>query len=60
VPYPDINSGFCEDPAQARAIRRAVLSEAAEHSHLLLPAHFGPPHVGRVRRDGEAFAFIPG
>jgi glyoxylase-like metal-dependent hydrolase (beta-lactamase superfamily II) len=60
VPYPDINSGFCADPAQARAVRRAVLSEAAEHNHLLLPAHFGSPHVGRVRHDGEAFAFIPG
>jgi len=60
VPYPDINSGFCQDPAKARAVRRRVLSEAAEHNHLLLPAHFGPPHVGRVRRDGDAFAFIPG
>ncbi|MGH7052967.1 MAG: MBL fold metallo-hydrolase [Stellaceae bacterium] len=60
VPYPDINSGFCQAPAQARAVRRRVLSEAAEHNHLLLPAHFGTPHVGRVRRDGEAFAFIPG
>ena len=60
VPYPDINSGFCQDPGQARAVRRRVLSEAAEHNHLLLPAHFGTPHVGRVRRDGEAFAFIPG
>jgi glyoxylase-like metal-dependent hydrolase (beta-lactamase superfamily II) len=60
VPHPDINSGFCQDPAQARAVRRRVLSEAAEHNYLLLPAHFGTPHVGRVRRDGEAFAFIPG
>jgi glyoxylase-like metal-dependent hydrolase (beta-lactamase superfamily II) len=60
VPYPGINSGFCEDPAQALAVRRAALSEAAEHNHLLLPAHFGPPHVGRVRRDGETFAFVPG
>ena len=60
VPYPDINSGFCEDPAEARAVRRRVLDEAAERGHLLLPAHFGPPHIGRVRRDGDAFAFLPG
>jgi len=60
VPYPDINSGFCQDPAVARTVRRRVLDEAAEHNHLLLPAHFGPPHVGRVRRDGNAFAFISG
>jgi len=60
VPYPDINSGFCQDPDQARAVRRRVLTEAVERNSLVLPAHFGPPHVGRVRRDGEAFAFIPG
>ena len=60
IPYPDINSGFCQDQAAARAVRRRVLSEAADRNHLLLPAHFGPPHVGRVRRDGDAFAFIPG
>lgn len=58
--YPDVNSGFCEDAAQARATRRRVLNEAAEHRHLLLPAHFGSPHVGRVRHEGEAFAFLPG
>jgi glyoxylase-like metal-dependent hydrolase (beta-lactamase superfamily II) len=60
VPYPDVNSGFCLAPAEARAVRRRVLSEAADKNHLLLPAHFGPPHVGRVRRTGDAFAFIPG
>jgi glyoxylase-like metal-dependent hydrolase (beta-lactamase superfamily II) len=60
VPYPDINSGFCQDPAQARAVRRRVLTEAAEHNYLLLPAHFGTPHVGRARPDGDTFAFMPG
>lgn len=60
VPYPDINSGFCENAAQARAVRRRVLTEAAERNALILPAHFGPPHLGRVRHDGDAFAFVPG
>jgi glyoxylase-like metal-dependent hydrolase (beta-lactamase superfamily II) len=60
VPYPDINSGFCQDPDQARAVRRRVLHEAAERNAIILPAHFGPPHFGRVRHDGDAFAFIPG
>jgi hypothetical protein len=49
-----------ESPAAASAVRRRVLDEAAEHNHLLLPAHFGPPHVGQVRRDGDTFAFISG
>jgi hypothetical protein len=58
--YPDVNSGFCEDQVAARATRRRILEESAELGHLLLPVHFGAPHVGRVRADGEAFAFIPG
>lgn len=60
IPYPDLNSGFCEDQAQARITRRRILGEAADRGHLILPAHFGPPHVGRVRREGDAFAFLPG
>jgi glyoxylase-like metal-dependent hydrolase (beta-lactamase superfamily II) len=60
VPYPDINSGFCENAAQARAVRRRVLTEAAERNALILPAHFGAPHYGRVRHEGDAFAFVPG
>jgi glyoxylase-like metal-dependent hydrolase (beta-lactamase superfamily II) len=58
--YPDVNSGFCEDPAAARASRRRLLGESAAHGHLLLPAHFGAPHVGRVRAEADAFMFLPG
>ena len=58
--YPDVNSGFCEDAAAARASRRRILEESAERGHLLLPAHFGAPHAGRVRADGDAFRWLPG
>ena len=58
--YPDVNSAFCEDQVAARTTRRRILGESAEHGHLLLPTHFGAPHVGRVRTDGDAFAFLPG
>jgi hypothetical protein len=58
--YPDVNSAFCEDPDAARVTRRRFLGESAEYGHLLLPTHFGAPHVGRVRAEGDAFVFIPG
>ena len=59
---PHWNSGFCELPSQARATRRRVLEHCAEHDALLLPIHFGAPHVAAVTRAGEAFAlrFVPG
>jgi glyoxylase-like metal-dependent hydrolase (beta-lactamase superfamily II) len=58
--YPDVNTAFCEDQVAARAVRRRIFGEAAEHGHLLLPVHFGAPHVGRVRAEGDAFRFLPG
>jgi glyoxylase-like metal-dependent hydrolase (beta-lactamase superfamily II) len=60
VRYPDVNSNFCEDPAQAAATRHRVLSECADHGHLLLPAHLGKPHFGRISRADNAFRFHPG
>ncbi len=57
---PDVNSRYCFAPDQARATRRRLLEECAEYGHLLLPAHFGVPHVGRIRKDGDGFTFHPG
>lgn len=56
VAHPDVDSCFCEDPAQARATRRRVLGKAADTGALLLPAHFRGPGATRVRRDGDDFA----
>ena len=58
--YPDINTRACELPGEARATRRRLLSDAAEHGHLIIPAHFPAPHFGRVTARGDAFAFHPG
>jgi len=57
VYYPDWNSRFCTDPVQARQTRRQVLEFCADRRALMLPAHFGLPHAGRVSRQGNAFAF---
>jgi glyoxylase-like metal-dependent hydrolase (beta-lactamase superfamily II) len=58
--YPRCNSIACQNPEQARATRVRVLSNCADDGCLLLPAHFGPPHYGRVTRAGDAFKFHPG
>jgi glyoxylase-like metal-dependent hydrolase (beta-lactamase superfamily II) len=60
IAEPDLNSAFCEDPAQARATRRRILEECAERNHLLVPGHFAAPHIGRVRTAGQGFRFLPG
>jgi glyoxylase-like metal-dependent hydrolase (beta-lactamase superfamily II) len=57
---PDLNSAFCEDPSVARATRRKLLDEAADQNQLLVPGHFCSPHIGRVKRAGDAFVFCGG
>lgn len=56
---PEINSWFCEEPEIARATRRRVLESCADTGALLLPTHFGYPHAGYVRREGDGFRFEP-
>jgi hypothetical protein len=57
---PETNSFACADAAQARATRRRILADCADHGHLLVPGHFAAPHVGRILRDGDAFCFRAG
>lgn len=53
---PDTNSCYCEDPAQARATRRRVLSQAADTNTLVIPAHFGGHGAAEVLHDGDGYA----
>jgi glyoxylase-like metal-dependent hydrolase (beta-lactamase superfamily II) len=55
VYHPDWNSKYCENPELARQTRMRVLEYCAEHASLVLPAHFGAPHCGRISRQGERF-----
>lgn len=57
--YPDVNTYACEDQDAARATRWKLLEEAAEHGHVLLPAHFPDPYsMCRVARLGDGFQII--
>lgn len=44
-------------PAESTASRRRVLEAAAEGNHLILPAHFPSPSVGRIKARGDAWWF---
>lgn len=52
---PDVNSCFCEDPAQARATRRRVFGWAADTNTLVVPAHLGGHGAAELARDGDRF-----
>ena len=53
---PDVNSCFCEDPAEARATRRALLGQAAQTNALVFPAHFSGHGAAEVAHSGSGFA----
>lgn len=56
---PELNSGYCIWPDTARHTRLAFLNQAADREALLMPVHFGEPHCGYVRRQGDGFVFEP-
>lgn len=57
--HPEWNSRYCENQDLARETRAKVLKHAADEGALLLPAHFGAPHAGYIRRAGEGYRFEP-
>jgi len=57
VYQPEWNSNFCAQPEQARTTRRETLEYCAEEGALMMPAHFGPSHAGRVTCPGGSFSF---
>lgn len=56
---PSVNTGFCEQPAEAASSRRAYLDRCADEGWMIAPTHFFRPRVARVRRDGDAFDIVP-
>jgi glyoxylase-like metal-dependent hydrolase (beta-lactamase superfamily II) len=53
---PDLSSCFCHDPATAARSRRTVLDWAADHTALVIPAHFGAAGAVEINRDGSHYA----
>ena len=53
--HPGWNSFACADQVKARASRRMTLEKCAGAGALLLPQHFGAPHICHVEPNGNAF-----
>jgi len=56
---PHWNSRFCENQEVARATRARVLDAEADRGTIVFPSHFGAPHAGRIRREGDGYRFVP-
>ena len=56
---PDWTVAFDTDPAQTAATRRQMLDRAAADNLLVTGAHLDFPALGRVLRQGEAYAYQP-
>ena len=59
VERPELCLPGCDDPIQAVATRRALLSRLYRERAYLFPAHFAAPHYGHVQRQDTAFRFVP-
>ena len=59
IAHPQWNSGYCLAGDTAFATRMAVLERAQRRGALIVPAHFGAPYCGYVRREGPGYAFAP-
>ena len=59
VQRPDWRIQFDGDSPTANASRRALLERAAAENLHLYAVHFPFPGVGRVRKEGETFVWVP-
>jgi hypothetical protein len=55
VYHPAWNSFACLDQEAARRTRRKLLEDCAGSGALLMPQHFGTPHLCHVEADGDGF-----
>jgi glyoxylase-like metal-dependent hydrolase (beta-lactamase superfamily II) len=56
---PSVTISFDQDQKQAGAQRLKAFSDAAKNGYLVAMPHISFPGIGRVRRDGDHFKWIP-
>lgn len=56
---PEVTIEFDVDSAKALQTRKRVFNDAADDSFWVAGAHLPFPGLGHVRREGEAFAWVP-
>jgi glyoxylase-like metal-dependent hydrolase (beta-lactamase superfamily II) len=56
---PGVTWKFDEDPDQARATRAALFERVLDEGWLVAGSHLPYPGIGRLEREGDAYAFHP-
>lgn len=56
---PDLAWKYDEDPDQARATRAALFERVLDEGWLVAGSHLPHPGIGRLEREGAAYAFHP-
>jgi len=59
VDDPDISLRFDSDAAAAAATRRKLLEDAAQKGYIVAPDHLPFPGLGHIRKDGQAYTWVP-
>lgn len=57
--HPEVTIAFDADTAAARATRRRVYEQAAREKLLVAAAHVSFPGLGRIRKEGGGYAWVP-
>ncbi|MEQ1614011.1 MAG: MBL fold metallo-hydrolase [Hyphomicrobiaceae bacterium] len=58
--YPELGMFSDYNQKQGGISRRKLLERCCDSATVFCPAHFASPSIGRIKRDGEAFAFMEG
>jgi glyoxylase-like metal-dependent hydrolase (beta-lactamase superfamily II) len=56
---PEIDRHVCEDFATTYETRKRLIAKFLERDALIVPAHFGAPHVGRVCQTDGHLRYVP-
>ena len=57
---PELHLPGCDDLDQAVATRKVLAQCVLDERAFVFPAHFPPPHHGRLTLDGSEVSFLPG
>lgn len=57
--HPEVSIGSDNDPAEAIATRKALFAKLAEDGTAIAGAHLPFPGIGKVRKNGNGYAFAP-
>ncbi len=56
---PDISLRFDSGASAAAATRRKLLEDAARKGYIVAPDHLPFPGLGHIRKDGQAYTWVP-